>query len=335
MNMLAQSKVFRAQDRDFPILTKPFAFAFETEIVKTDPKDLWSPQHIETVIMSDKALDESDPKLLPQADIPIKRLLQSKTRQLLGESRNRMQLSRTVQVRYEPCSNQVPSYSSYSNSNSNNVVDSERKSGTPDDRLGDRFNDAHVRRLGVLGKTHLAQLRISPSPLSLPHQWESPPPPRTTRTTPLAADPLPKQLAIGESTSIDEDVLEGVDEDKASEVPSPSSGSSPLVQAKSRSPKASPTRNMFSQVGTDRIGDRDLGRMVAQNVPEDVGFGRTSPALQLQLSAVQAPGFNDPIILNVQVHNTNSTVYNFNNAQGDVNHTTNNDGFSHASFNHR
>ncbi|KAJ3740121.1 hypothetical protein DFH05DRAFT_1559873 [Lentinula detonsa] len=87
------------------------------------------------------------------------------------------------------------------------------------------------------------------------------------------------------------------------------------------------------QVGTDRIGDRDLGRMVAQNVQEDVGFGRTSPALQLQLSAVQAPGFNDPIILNVQVHNTNSTVYNFNNAQGDVNHTTNNDGFSHASFN--
>ncbi|KAJ3783665.1 hypothetical protein GGU10DRAFT_388923 [Lentinula aff. detonsa] len=316
MNMLAQSRAFRAEDRDFPILTKPLVNAFGTEIVKTDPKDSWFSQHVETVMMSDNTLD-SNLELLPQADIHIKRLLQNKARKLLGESRNRMQLSQTVQVRYEPCSNQVPSYSSYSNFNSNNVVDSERKSGTPDDR----FNDAHAR-FPVL---QLAQLRINPPGLS---HWESPSPPRTRHTTSLGAGKaLPKQPPI------DQDVPEGADGDKASDVPSPSLGSSPLVQAKSRSPKASPTRNMFSQVGTDRIGDRDLGRMVAQNVQEDVGFGRTSPALQLQLSAVHAPGCNDPIILNVQVHNTNSTVYNFNNAQGDVNHTTNNDGFSHASFN--
>ncbi|KAJ3783668.1 hypothetical protein GGU10DRAFT_377465 [Lentinula aff. detonsa] len=249
--------------------------------------------------MSDKALDQ-DRKLLqvPQADIPIKRRVQSKARKFSGASRKRLQRYSTVQVRYKPYSNQVPSCSSYSNFNNNNVVDSERKSDTPHDYLDDWLNDAHVRRLG---KTDLAQSRNNPP--SLPHQWESPPPPRTT---PLAADPgkaLPKQ------PSSDQDVPEGGDGDKASEVPnSPSSGSSPLGQAKSGSPKASQT----------------------QNVPEDVGSGHT--ALQL---LVQAPGCNNPIILNFQMHNTIHIAYNWNNAQGDVNHNTNNDGSSHASFNHR
>ncbi|KAJ3791882.1 hypothetical protein GGU11DRAFT_821916 [Lentinula aff. detonsa] len=295
MNMLESTRVSRAQDRDFPI--EPFVNAPDTEIVKTDPKDSGKPQHVsETVIMSDKALDQ-DRKLLqvPQADIPIKRRVQSKARKFSGASRKRLQRSSTVQVRYKPYSNQVPSCSSYSNFNNNNVVDSERKSDTPHDYLDDRLNDAHVRRLG---KTDLAQSRNNPP--SLPHQWESPPPPRTT---PLAADPgkaLPKQ------PSSDQDVPKGSDGDKASEVPnSPSSGSSPLGQAKSGSPKASQT----------------------QNVPADVG--------SVQLLVEAPPGCHNPIILNFQMHNTIHIAYNWNNAQGDVNHNTNNDGSSHASFNHR
>ncbi|KAJ3823738.1 hypothetical protein F5880DRAFT_1506749 [Lentinula raphanica] len=63
-----------------------------------------------------------------------------------------------------------------------------------------------------------------------------------------------------------------------------------------------------------------------------IGSGR-APAVQLQLTALQPSGCsNDPIIMNVQVHNTNNTVYNVNNAQGDVNHITNNDGSMLSSF---
>ncbi|KAJ3740116.1 hypothetical protein DFH05DRAFT_1463280 [Lentinula detonsa] len=297
MNMLESTRVSRAQDRDFPI--EPFVNAPDTEIVKTDPKDLGKPQHVsETVIMSDKAVDR-DPKLLqvPQADIPTIKRVQSKigqTGQLLGESQNQMQLSITVQVQYEPCSKQVPSCSSYSNFNSNNVVDSERKSGTPHDCLDDRLNDVHVRRLDVVGKTDFKVQSRNNSP-SLSHQWESPSPPRTM---PLAADP---GKALLKQPSSDQDVLKGGDGDKASEVPnSPSSGSSPLGQAKSGSPKALQT----------------------QNVPADVG--------SVQLLVEAPPGCNNPIILNFQMHNTTHIAYSWNNAQGDVNHTTNNDGSSYV-----
>ncbi|KAJ3709981.1 hypothetical protein C8R42DRAFT_649067 [Lentinula raphanica] len=63
-----------------------------------------------------------------------------------------------------------------------------------------------------------------------------------------------------------------------------------------------------------------------------IGSG-CAPAVQLQLTALQPSGCsNDPIIMNVQVHNTNNTVYNVNNAQGDVNHITNNDGSMLSSF---
>ncbi|KAJ3760653.1 hypothetical protein EV360DRAFT_68515 [Lentinula raphanica] len=63
-----------------------------------------------------------------------------------------------------------------------------------------------------------------------------------------------------------------------------------------------------------------------------IGSG-CAPAVQLQVTALQPSGCsNDPIIMNVQVHNTNNTVYNVNNARGDVNHITNNDGSMLSSF---